>query len=190
MSSDLQTVTNMLRDVIAHIEQRPDNKTLAENMMKSVAQQVRLVPTWRAAHATAPNAQLNEAPIDSSLKNMIRVASDECLEAACAQFEERGVGGTEQVVGIKYQKLRCINNYLTKDDCAIVDNPKTDSATRDRVCALRLKAIGVKIAADDGLIKWAITHMLITEQKLWQSWPSYQSTYNRVNVHTNWEAYF
>ena len=190
MSSDIQTVTSMLRDVVEHIAQRPDNTALAENMVRSVAQQVRLVPNWRAAHATALDAQLNDAPIDDSLKALVRTASGECPAAAYSQFEERGVGAWPQAVGIKFQKLRCINNYLTKDDYAIVDNPKTDSATRDRVCALRLKAIGVKIAADDGLIKWAITHMLITEQKLWQSWPSYQSTYNRVNVHTNWKAYF
>jgi hypothetical protein len=170
----VQDVLNELSDTFEYVKLRPDS-THGRRMVESVASKIANVPGWTTAMSNAVTKRMLFLGFPADLAEVVTGATDGRLaEVHSGDHQMSSPNAT------KGQTLHSMHNYLTAADWAIIENPMSTPAQRDKQIALRLASLNVKRPSEDGTVKWAITNSVIVEKNLYGGWPSYRSPYTRV----------
>lgn len=169
-------VLKELKDVTQLINMRRDSE-LSSALITSLASKIAGVTTWCTGTTTTLMDAITTSGLSSDLTTRLNAACDARIRGHLAlPHNTRAASGAPP----RDQTVRYLNNFLTSSDWATLDDPTSNQALCNRIVADRLCALGIRRAAEDGCVKWAIVVLLDRDYKVLGRWPSYLAVYHRV----------
>ena len=168
-----------LTDAVHLIKRRPSANALATSLIDSLCAKIALIQQWSPGAANMLCTSIDGSGLTAVLADQLNAAVDARMQSHIAVAARPVVAAGAPP---RDQHIRHPHHFMSGRDWALLDDPAATPDQRDQIVATRLQKLGVRRASEDGLVKWAVAVLLIAEQKISGSWPSYTATYNRVFI--------